>query len=730
MIRDEARRALVNYVYETLGLSPEFRSSFDLSAYYPISNSSSRSKPLFQVLTLLGDPSKQVVQPPVVLESPATYVKRNSTSGDVPDPSGLLARWKHVDPADHFDVWTQVIRLAASGLSARNGEPGVSLFHEFKAISAIVHATLASPPEQAGYFTLVSGDFPGIQNAIYTVSSDGATKSVRGRSFFLQLLADCVVHRLLEFGDLPSVNALMVAGGNFLLLLPAGYEAAVADETVEISRNLLDVFSGDLAMIAESLSVSIDDLLDKQRFGTAHRELKLREARAKKQPFRSMALSNDEGWERVFGVSGIGGEHACLVCQREPEPEEYVNAAASGPEWLCDECAAFADLASDLAKTTDPYLVFEKSTPHGERQPSYAQRLQTITNWACRIHKGPPLLVGEQGTALRLNAFQLKPNPAGDYGTRLFAAHTPLVTWEDVKWIEERYQNEALEDEWSQVGTIRTFEMLGARRTAGLERLGVLRMDVDNLGALFRDRLGARSVAKLLAVSDALSIFFDGYLATLCAAFESECSRPDSLYLLYGGGDDLFIVGEWDLLPYLAQRIRDEFSRYTSGELSISAGIVLVPLKFPFYRSAELAESALDDGAKAFRDEKDAINFLDVSLPWKHDEAWQVVVEEHSRLKEIVAGTGKSSILQNVLTVFNRWQHDVLVRGKSHIQYGPYIWLAAYQMSKLAKQYPAAKADIEHIQTTLLQPSAIRWSGPAARWAELEQRAHQEKERA
>ena len=44
-------------------------------------------------------------------------------------------------------------------------------------------------------FLLIGGDLSGVQRFIYTISSKGALKSLKGRSFFLELLVDCVCPR-------------------------------------------------------------------------------------------------------------------------------------------------------------------------------------------------------------------------------------------------------------------------------------------------------------------------------------------------------------------------------------------------------------------------------------------------------------------------------------------------------------------------------------------------------
>src|SRR5436189_16445 len=83
-------------------------------------------------------------------------------------------------------------------------------------------------------------------------------------------------------------------------------------------------------------------------------------------------------------------------------------------------------------------------------------------------------------------------------------------------------------------------------------RLRILRMDVDDLGDLFGQRLrrvtGIAGLAYTAALSAALSRFFEGWVGQLCRQANLDSSQG-SVYPIYSGGDDLFIVGSWHLLP-------------------------------------------------------------------------------------------------------------------------------------------------------------------------------------
>ena len=69
-------------------------------------------------------------------------------------------------------------------------------------------------------FLFVSAEFTGIQNFIYTITSKIAMKSLRGRSFYLELFIEHIIDEILEALNLSRVNLVYSAGSQFYMLLP------------------------------------------------------------------------------------------------------------------------------------------------------------------------------------------------------------------------------------------------------------------------------------------------------------------------------------------------------------------------------------------------------------------------------------------------------------------------------------------------------------------------------
>ncbi len=66
---------------------------------------------------------------------------------------------------------------------------------------------------------LVWGDISGLQKFIYRLASEGAAKSLRARSFYVQLLSEALADAILLELGLPMTNMIYVGGGGFQMLV-------------------------------------------------------------------------------------------------------------------------------------------------------------------------------------------------------------------------------------------------------------------------------------------------------------------------------------------------------------------------------------------------------------------------------------------------------------------------------------------------------------------------------
>ncbi|MBC5798353.1 hypothetical protein H5968_25270 [Sphaerospermopsis sp. LEGE 00249] len=95
---------------------------------------------------------------------------------------------------ENLSLLTLIVEKFGSFISF--GEENIALIDLVKSTAAVA-AALVNNTESKN-ITLIAGDLSGIQKFIYTISSDGALKSLRARSFYLELVTEEVVQQLLD----------------------------------------------------------------------------------------------------------------------------------------------------------------------------------------------------------------------------------------------------------------------------------------------------------------------------------------------------------------------------------------------------------------------------------------------------------------------------------------------------------------------------------------------------
>lgn len=615
-------------------------------------------------------------------------------------------------------------------------EPDVSLFDRARITSAIAVCLSQGLTEEHGadvldrqpdqqQFLLIGGDMSGVQDFLYTLTSKGAARGLRARSFFIQLLCDAVAHWTLRQLDLPVTNLIYSGGGNFFILAPRRGDPAFGGLRKKLSTWLLKALHGDLSVIMASEPVAPADLL---AFPWRMRDLHGELGAQKRRKFAELDAATI--FADVFRERGAGGlEPTCVICWREGASRQLRDGEPE--DKICELCASFQeDLGRQLRDAV--YLLEWWAEPQLDAPATWDGILARL---GCHVHLYQELPSAQllppdaQSPALyRLGSADFlpaQPDARLAYGVLLQPNATPRAGEE-----------------------VADFADL-ARQAEGVERWAVLRMDVDSLGSIFAEGLGARAgIAQVAALSFLMQLYFQGWVGTLCRRYNTSAQDgKDQVFLIYAGGDDLFVVGAWSALPQLATAIHEDFARFAcqNPDIHISGGITLASdIKFPLYQVAQQAKEALDDRAKAFvaadGSEKNAIDFLSGRFR-PQTASWPefALVSERAAVLARLVGTDSTpkALLHNLVSIYEEYfktTQRATGNGRGQRQpdqqyYGRWMWLTAYQLTRMADaaRSPSARNEIIGLRDHLLRKDetgrlAIHTLGLAARWAELRTR--------
>jgi len=587
--------------------------------------------------------------------------------------------------------------------------------------------------EELPLLLMVAGDLSGLQSFLYTLTSSGAAKGLRGRSFYLQLLTRAAAHHILEDLGLPVTNLLYLGGGRFYLYAPLCARDKLSQVQAEVSRALLRHHRADLFVALGWKELSAADFWTGSRFEERWRDVNEAANAAKRRRF--VELPAEEMYESVFAPEGSGGgeEGQCQVCHYEGEDVVELDDTRK-----CAHCRSFEELGTWLR---DAAFVVE-----GVTMPAVIEELGWqggLRELGLEVHladAGGRLLDPRQRTTTPERARLLALRPGLDVGAAASglrrALQCPVFSG---TWLAANVTPRG-ED-----GRIATFSDM-AEHARGVPRIGVLRMDLDDLGELFahgfsgNGRGGGASLAtasRVASLSFMLSVFFDGWVGAVCERLGREDDGRERVYTIYSGGDDLFVVGAWDAMTEVAQRLRSDLAWFTARNPSIglSGGLSLHGGTFPLYQAADEADRALHASKRWVAPsgkEKDAFTFLGRTVGW---ERFGQVVELRDSLLTLMEEKAVPRSILNLLTRLGQRYEEGKSRarnklGSRQLYWGAWMWLSAYQLTRMAERHKAAREEILWVRECLGSDDfrGIELAALAARWADLLTRARPRKE--
>lgn len=621
-------------------------------------------------------------------------------------------------------------------MAAPGEDSDISLFDHARVSAALAVCTAE---RRAGdpVALLVGGDLSGVQEWLYTIGSENAARSLRGRSVYLQLLSEIIALFLLDALHLPSSNLLYAGGGNFYLLAPPHTAADIERLRREISRKLLAMHSGALYLALGATPVDEDALVGGATgsgVGAAWGRVTESIGAQKRQRFAELEPAE---MAQAIGapLEGTGRlEDSCRICRRPIDEEEKgrgVEDADGGR--VCDLCISFEVLGNLLPRAA--FLAVARFEPRaGASVTGWQEGLRTFgydVQFLQSVHaRGGTAGWQDRGDGLvRVYYWQGTPEltefPGWPGDARTVWAFRPLA----------QCAPDSLRDQ----GRVATFDEL---KGEGIDRWGVLRMDVDHLGRIFQTGIPANNLSRVVGLSGLLRLFFEAYLPARMAA-EYNRAEP-AVYLMYSGGDDLFIVGGWSHLPGLAWEIRrwlDAFAGNRPGvgdNLTISGGITIAPdLKYPLYQAAHDAAQAERLAKNA---DRDALAFLGQAVKWDHYPYLAEFSNELARWTILEDGALPRSVLGAFMSIYGEWQqyrkrergelgkdNGALYTNHTKWYFGPWQWHLVYtiarQMQRLGDDEISQKMEQ---RLTDIVGGRIESLGLITRWAELRTRLKEE----
>jgi len=463
-------------------------------------------------------------------------------------------------------------------------------FTQLEAASPKERLDQVNASHYADFQYFIKGDISGIQEFIFNVQSEGAAKTLKSRSFFIQILSRvCIEHFKDELKD--QCKLFYDGGGTFYL-----FSKIDATETITKIQRIINGYCR-----TEEFYVVLNQVELKEgyatNFGQVWTEINQDSNQAKLIKFKGDVVDAFKCYESTFDAKSSEGnwqwkDFAGALVDKRYHPDKGIKPPQS--------------LDSPIGS-----LVVRK------RNIEIFEKLLSVENQA------------EDDDCFKGRIINKLPVWKDDAYQKYYH--------EILQENEARIDDE--EDNKIRLDQIIDFHMMGlmAKQRTGTDKLGVLKLDIDNLGALFRD---LEDIGDLQKTSMAMEWFFDRFLCHLWEngqfkyqeAYEANGNQQykhipepyrDNVYVVFAGGDDCFVVGGWDAVFEFTANLHqsfEAFGKYIVSEIAtlernitLSASLTVVGSKFPVVRFAGMAEEALEAAKKQFKiDGKPSKNSISV----------------------------------------------------------------------------------------------------------------------
>jgi len=469
----------------------------------------------------------------------------------------------------------------------------ISLYHHsfttaaFAVCRLLDYERFGSRKEQT-YILLLARIFD-IQNYIFdniNKNIEKPLKRVFTRSSLISIINTVIPYQIVKELNLYSFNIIYSGGGTFSIILPQVYKDKAEEILERIKDDIGEMFENKIYMEYVLKELKIRDE------GTYSFEDYFREASEELQ-----SKKYKRSTERL--VLDLDGEyHVCKNCGINTKAEGYCHICSIEDKWMEIDLAKFKLGYNDI-------------------------NIRNIQNPSNMVREDDNLYIFfDYGFYKSSNMIALDVKQSGRREILKSKDMCEKCRYKDTCDIKDTE------------GTISLNCLAGISENDAL--LATAKIDVDDMEYLLYhvypiEKFGDRypfSVSRLSYLSDSIDLFFSVYLKKLI-----ETKYKDTVMILYSGGDDIILTGNWEKVLEAVVEIEKKFARYVSTsdkrEITISSAVTLHRPRMTFSLILNKLENNIDK-AKEYKDCVTVDNYI---LTYQNLNTALVISEE---LKELV----------------------------------------------------------------------------------------------
>jgi CRISPR-associated protein Csm1 len=503
------------------------------------------------------------------------------------------------------------------------------------------------------------GDFSGIQGFVYRPAPGvgGAARRLRSRSFRVSAYTELIARWCLQQLSVSNPKLLYTAGGKFLIATEPfdSWQNKVAHMQAQIDEWAWTNFEGELVFHLAAAPFDSGKVPDEALFSA----LELR----RRRPLAE-TLQSDGNWRESEFIRPTDSNDAkcqsCGITQRV--------AMRTDGETVCAICAADESIGSILPQSRFAILC--------KAQSGVISALDLAIRLDKDASSSPGQTVLSLGGSLR------------GYESWLLLRHVPT----------------------SDEGRTLDFDEIATYAPGRRKWLGCLRIDADHIGRHFAELKG--DPARIWGLSRLLNDFFTSTAEQLLK------NKFHTIYAVYGGGDDLFVIGPWTDTLDFALALQEQLRTSVGEDLTFSAGLALAKPRDHILSMARDAAEALEKakltssyGSSTGRNQ---ICALGTTCNW--EKFAEVLSQAKQVASWVESGDLPMQFLHEVVKLYDAWwvsqRKDPSGHTAASVRYRPLLY---YQICRNLKPGPAR----QWAHSLLHLPSDWPWAGFILRYAML-----------
>ena len=615
-------------------------------------------QPLHSIFSVVGkDPSVVKKEIPWQMLDPKEIVYPTEGADNV------ALNVRELEP-DNENLALALIEKYGTFLSISREVSHISFYDAVKSAAAIHDCLVCESADEEKPFLLVSGDFSGIQEAIYTIASGGALKTLRARSFMLELLTEHIIYEIGQTTGCGRYSLIFSGGGGFSLLVPN------TEKNQKKIKDFIDIINNWMLMqfgLQLFLAVHCEPVGKEELAGDSFKDIweSMADKMAKQKQCKFWTAADFEDLFSPKMPEQLTNQDTCHITHRDDLPNSEMTTMTDDRTddrrvtkfaynlWrLGDLLTAFDRILRfpvneddseeavltkntetaelDVDEAADMEVSTSSDTDDSEREDDpEAGKLLFPTHlsqpgkyqYAKYQVKRPDEVSSGYDACWLVNNWELADYKDNNTFPFLFGHYVKSVEGlpDTVReYAKAEYQEDHKKKMYWPERVTASFSGL-AKAAKGIELIGCLRMDVDNFGELFSGELVKSGIAGLSNLSRSMNLFFKGYLNEICGMNLGGLSAedyPDSplditgkkaskkdyrhVSIVYAGGDDLFIVGAWDDVAELAFDINTCFREFSCSNPEVHLSAG-VTLHKPKFPLYQMARTA-EDAEKAAKE--------------------------------------------------------------------------------------------------------------------------------